>query len=127
MLLNVNPKDGLPVYLQLMQQIKHQVVSGTLMPGDKLPSAKDLAVRLLINANTVSKAYTELEREGVVTSRRGSGTFIADAPPPRTEEQRAELLKPLLTRVAVEAKQLGLGRDAVVDELKNAWREIDEE
>jgi len=128
MLIKINPKDGLPVYLQIVRQVKHQVVSGALSFGQQLPSAKDLAMRLLINANTVAKAYSLLEREGVVTCRRGSGTYVAENPPVvanmRTARQR---MLPMLTRLSVEAGPLGKEREQVAVLLDKAWRETEKE
>jgi GntR family transcriptional regulator len=124
MLIRVNPKDGLPVYLQIMNQIKHLVVSGTLKPGDKLPAARELALELLININTVAKAYTELEREGVLERRRGSGTFVAESVAPSSASERARLLDPQLDQLVVQARQLGLTASAIADLLGQRWREV---
>ena len=72
-----NPSSGVPIYLQLMEQVKHAVDTGALRPGDQLPGIRPLAEELVINPNTVAKAYRELEHEGVIELRHGSGAFIA--------------------------------------------------
>ena len=124
---SINPDDPVPIGEQIGFRIFYAIARGVYQPGDKLPAVREIAARRKVNPNTVSKAYTGLEREGVVVSRRGSGTFIADAPPPGTARQRMELLRPLLTRVAVEARQLGLDSGKVAEVLCRAWREIGEE
>src|SRR2546430_14482333 len=77
MLLRVNPSSGVPIYLQLMEQVKHAIETGALRPGDQLPGMRPLAEELVINPNTVAKAYRELEHEGVIELRHGAGAFVA--------------------------------------------------
>ena len=78
MIIKPNPSLGVPIYLQLVEQVKHAIETGALRAGDQLPSIRPLAEELVINANTVAKAYRELEREGVVELRQGAGAFVAD-------------------------------------------------
>jgi GntR family transcriptional regulator len=77
MLFRPNPSLGVPIYLQLMEQVKHAVETGALKPGDQLPGIRPLAEQLVINANTVAKAYRELEHAGVIELRHGAGAFVA--------------------------------------------------
>jgi GntR family transcriptional regulator len=77
MLLRPNPSLGVPIYLQLMEQIKHAIETGALRPGEQLPGIRPLAEELVINPNTVAKAYRELEHQGVIELRHGAGAFIA--------------------------------------------------
>src|SRR5215210_250405 len=77
MLFKPNPSSGVPIYLQLMEQIKHGIETGALRPGEQLPGMRPLAEELVINPNTVAKAYRELEHEGVIELRHGAGAFIA--------------------------------------------------
>ena len=77
-LLHVNPSSGVPIYVQVMEQIKHAVEICALMPGDQLPGIRTLAQQLVVSPNTIVKAYTELEYEGVIDVRHGSGAFIID-------------------------------------------------
>ncbi len=72
----LDPRSGLPTYLQLVQQVRHALRLGLLQPGDQLPTAKEVVARLAINPNTVLKAYRELERDGLVAARPGQGTFV---------------------------------------------------
>ena len=78
MIIKPNPSLGVPIYLQLVEQVKHAIETGALRPGDQLPSIRPLAEELVINANTVAKAYRELERGGIVELRQGAGAFVAD-------------------------------------------------
>src|SRR4030095_9596086 len=76
MLFRPNPSSGVPIYLQLMEQVKHAVDTGALRPGDQLPGIRPLAEELVINPNTVAKAYRDVEHEGVIELRHGSGAFV---------------------------------------------------
>src|SRR6185503_13156689 len=78
MIIKPNPSLGVPIYLQLVEQVKHAIEIGALRPGDQLPSIRPLAEELVINANTVAKAYRELESEGVIELRQGAGAFVAE-------------------------------------------------
>ena len=90
MLFRPNPASGVPIYLQLMEQVKHGVETGALRPGEQLPGIRPLAEELVVNPNTIAKAYRELEHEGVVELRHGAGAFIsASAPARRTDTMRA--------------------------------------
>ena len=86
-----NPSSGVPIYLQLMEQVKHAIETGALRPGEQLPGIRPLAEELVINPNTVAKAYRELEHEGVIELRHGAGAFIATNPRPKrwTDNLRA--------------------------------------
>jgi GntR family transcriptional regulator len=77
MLFRPNPSLGVPIYLQLMEQVKHAIETGALRPGDQLPGMRPLAEELVINPNTVAKAYRELEHEGVIELRHGAGAFVS--------------------------------------------------
>jgi GntR family transcriptional regulator len=74
-----NPSSGVPIYLQLMEQVKHNIETGALRAGDQLPGIRPLAEELVINPNTVAKAYRELEHEGVIELRHGAGAFVSGA------------------------------------------------
>ena len=78
MLFRTNPAAGVPIYLQLMEQVKHGIETGALRGGEQLPGIRPLAEELVINPNTVAKAYRELEHEGLIELRHGAGAFVAD-------------------------------------------------
>ena len=77
MLFRPNPASGVPIYLQLMEHVKHSIETGALRPGEQLPGIRPLAEELVINPNTVAKAYRELEHEGVIELRHGAGAFVS--------------------------------------------------
>jgi GntR family transcriptional regulator len=79
MLFRTNPSSGVPIYLQLMEQVKHGIETGALRPGEQLPGIRPLAEELVINPNTVAKAYRELEHEAVIELRHGAGAFVSAA------------------------------------------------
>ncbi len=81
MLFRVNPSSGVPLYLQLMEQVKHGIETGALRPGEQLPGIRPLAEELVMNPNTVAKAYRELEHEGVLELRHGAGAFVSAQAP----------------------------------------------
>ena len=91
MLLRPNPASGVPIYLQLMEQVKHAIETGALRAGEQLPGIRPLAEELVINANTVAKAYRELEHQGVIELRHGAGAFVSanGRPTKATEKLRA--------------------------------------
>src|SRR6266699_75308 len=79
MLFRPNPSSGVPIYLQLMEQVKHGIETGALRPGEQLPGIRPLAEELVVNPNTVAKAYRELEHEGVIELRHGAGAFVSES------------------------------------------------
>jgi GntR family transcriptional regulator len=83
MLFRTNPSTGVPIYLQLMEQVKHAIETGALRPGDQLPGIRPLAEELVINPNTVAKAYRELEHDGVIELRHGAGAFVSNNARPK--------------------------------------------
>src|SRR5512134_1636353 len=114
MIIKPNPSLGVPIYLQLVEQVKHAIETGALKAGDQLPSIRPLAEELVINANTVAKAYRELEREGVVELKQGAGAFVADTA--RARQDGAEKFRgaqPLVEVTVGELRQRGLSDDEI--------------
>lgn len=107
MRLHVSLKGGVPIYVQLVTQIQRLVAAGRLPVGTELPTIRALAEQLLINPNTVARAYRELEQAGVVTSRRGLGTVISDNGSPLGKKERVEILCDRIDGLLTEASQLG--------------------
>ena len=104
MIIKPNPALGVPIYLQLVEQVKHAIETGALRPGDQLPSIRPLAEELVINANTVAKAYRELEREGVILLKHGAGAFVADTA--RARQGGGEKFRDTQPLVAAAVEQL---------------------
>ena len=119
MLVNLDPRDARPLYLQIMDEVRRALVVGTLRPEDPLPSVRELAAELVVNPRTVSQAYRELEREGVVYVRRGQGTFVSPGAHLGAEERRA-LARGVAKRALLEARRNGVG----VEELVSTIREV---
>jgi GntR family transcriptional regulator len=122
---HVYPSGGAPIYQQLMQQVNFQIASGNLKPGDLLPSVRDTAEELQINPMTVSKAYSLLERDGVLARDRGYGMRVLQPAVKGRIRERREELKGLLKDVVVKAHQLGLDADEVLNLLKPLLEESD--
>jgi len=113
MLFRPNPSLGVPIYLQLMEQIKHAVETGALAPGDQLPGIRPLAEELVINPNTVAKAYRELEHEGVVELRHGAGAFVAGAARGGKTPDRVRTAQPIVAGAVERLRERGLTDDEI--------------
>ena len=103
MFIRLESSSAVPVYRQIVDQIKYQIASGTLRPGDRLPSVRDLARQLPVNQNTVLKAYDLLAHEGLLARRQGDGTFVDDAPPTLKKSERLKQVSAILAQAAAQA------------------------
>jgi len=112
--LHISANDGVPIYLQIVNQVKYLVASGRLAPGEEMPPIRVLAERLLINPNTVARAYRELEQAGVVEKRRTAGTYVSDAGSPLARRERLRILTERIDALLAEARQLNVGVDEIV-------------
>jgi GntR family transcriptional regulator len=118
---SVDPLDPTPLYAQLERAIRASIVAGRLKVGDKLPTVRQLAVDLRINANTVAKVYAELERAGVLATQRGIGTFVRDTPTPAgptTRRDRERELRPLVERLLADASAIGISLPEILQYLE---------
>jgi len=106
--ISIDPSSGLPIYLQIAQQIKTAVAMGRLQPEEPLPSVRQLAVELAVNPNTVARAYLDLEIEGVIYKRQGAGTFVSGQGVRVSKGERRRVLNELLEKALVEGVNLGL-------------------
>jgi GntR family transcriptional regulator len=113
----VDPKHPVPIYVQLEQGIRASIATGRLAAGAQLPTVRQLAVELRVNANTVARVYAELERAGVVETRRGVGTFVSAKQPAAPRRGRESELRALAERWAAEAAARGFSPDDVVREM----------
>ncbi len=118
MLIVVDPHSGVPVYRQLMDQVKFHVASGLLKPGDELPSTRSLSAELGVNPMTVSKAYSFLEREGLVERRPGRPLVVVGVSDDGARTRKLEQLEESLAPTVTVARQLGLPDDEVVETLR---------
>src|SRR5688572_13841815 len=115
MQIQISPEDPAPIYAQIIHQVKHLIASGRLAPGEELPPIRVLAERLVVNPNTVARAYRELELAGVVTKRRTTGTYVSESGAALTRGERRGLLAPRADALLAEARQLDLRLEEVLD------------
>jgi GntR family transcriptional regulator len=108
MQIHISTADGVPIYLQIVNQVKYLVASGRLAPGDELPPIRVLAERLIVNPNTVARAYRELESAGVVEKRRTAGTYVSEQGSPLARRERMKILTERVDALLAEARQMGV-------------------
>ncbi len=125
MLVNLDPQDARPLYLQIMDEVRRAVVVGTLRAEDPLPSVRELAGELVVNPRTVSQAYQELEREGVIYVRRGQGTFVSPTVR-RGAGERRSLAMAVAKRALLEARRNGVKADELVAMIQKLVAKEDE-
>jgi len=125
MLVNLDPNDGRPLYLQIMDEVRRAIVVGTLKAEDPLPSVRELAGDLVVNPRTVSQAYQELEREGVIYVRRGQGTFVSPNVK-RSAAERRNLALAVAKRALLEARRNGLSAEELVMSIQKLAAKEDE-
>lgn len=113
----LNPNDGLPLYLQLVRQVKQLIATGRLEPGSELPAVRVLAQQLIINPNTVVRAYRELEVAGLIHKRRGAGTYVSDSKSTYSDAERVRLLTERADALLVEGRNLGFTYSEIIDVL----------
>src|SRR5262245_28413614 len=113
MQIRISASDGVAIYQQIVNQVKYLVASGRLSPGEELPPIRVLANRLLINPNTVARAYRELEVAGVVVKRGTAGTYVSDAGSPLARRERLKILTERVDGLLAEARQLGFSLEEV--------------
>ena len=120
--LRIDPSSATPIWSQIEDGVRRLVASGALKPGAAVPSVRDLAKDLRINPATVAKAYQRLTDGGVLTVRRGEGTYVADAPPAMSRAERTRILREAAGRFADLASTLGVAREEAEDALRAAWK-----
>jgi|SRR5580692_8456670 GntR family transcriptional regulator len=113
MFLHLNPQSGLPIYRQMLQQLRERIASGQIPAEAQLPSVRDLSAELHINPLTVGKVYQILEREGLVEFRRGQGTFVTRGRKPASVAEQKKLIQPAIDQVVSEAIHLGIDESSL--------------
>ena len=113
MLIDISLDDGVPIYRQIISQVKYLVASGQLVSDDELPGIRALAEQLLITPNTVVKAYRELEREGLIYKRQGAGTYVSNFPSPLARKEQKRVLIQRADALLADAQRLGFSLDEV--------------
>ena len=120
--IHISQSDGVPIYLQIVNQVKYLIASGRLVSGEELPAIRVLAEQLLVNPNTVARAYRELEALGVVEKRRTAGTYVAEAGSPLARRERVKILSERVDALLAEARQLGIPLEEVIELMRRRDR-----
>jgi GntR family transcriptional regulator len=124
MLFHVNTSSGVPIYVQIETQVKNAIAAGALKRDQALPSVRRLASDLGINPNTVARAYQELERDGVIATIPGGGTYVAESVPRFLKSEKLRRLQPYARQIAVEGVQLGLTDQEIVRALQEELEKL---
>ncbi|MGZ4107993.1 MAG: GntR family transcriptional regulator [Tumebacillaceae bacterium] len=120
---NVDQRSSVPIYQQIVHGVKEAVAKGVLVQGDKLPSVRELAGQITINHNTIAKAYQELEREGIIETLRGRGTFVAAVETRVLGEEKRMMIKGMLEKILVEAFHMQVEEQELLDLLNETVRD----
>lgn len=123
-MISLDFKSSKPIYEQIIEQIKFNVMKGYLKPGDSIPSVRKLALELKITPGTVAKAYQELERQEMIKTIRGKGTFIASELKLQEDEKRLLEMKKQLTSTIMELKMMGYDKKMIVNFVKDIYEEM---
>ncbi|MFN2460334.1 MAG: GntR family transcriptional regulator [Candidatus Velthaea sp.] len=121
---NVDPRSGVPIYVQLIDQVKRSIAVGALAPGERLPTVKQLAVDLTVNPNTVARAYRDLERDGAIDTSPGRGSFVREGGAVDTRRNVLDVAAVRLEDAIRDARSIGVGRAellALVERLVERW------
>lgn len=124
MLFQIDPRSPVPIWEQIVNQIKELVLKGILLPGDKIFSVRELASNLVINPNTVSKAYQELERQGIIETFRGRGTFIRQNVNIIKDEEKIKHLQEKIKQLVIEGTYLGIKTETLIQWIQDIEQEL---
>jgi len=122
--LHIDPRSGVPMYVQLIEQIKHALAVGTLLPGDSLPTVRELASELSVAPNTIVKAYNELQHMGLIESRAGKGTVVQGSAEETLRAQQQEALFERLNALVRDGSLLGLSAEEVRVHFEQAMGQV---
>ncbi len=118
MQIRITEQDGVPIYLQIVNQVKFLIASGRLTPDEEMPPIRVLAETLTVNPNTVARAYRELEAEGIVTKRRTAGTYVSDSGPRLSRDECLKILTERIDALLAEAKQMEISNAEILELIK---------
>ena len=124
MQIHISPDDGVPIYLQIVNQIKYLVASGRLVSGEQLPPVRKLAEQLLVNPNTVARAYRELESARVLSTRQGAGVYVSDSSSPLNRREKNKILNERIDILLTESRQMNINIEDVIKLLRQRSRFI---
>ena len=123
-MIKIDSRNSRPIYEQIIDAIKENILKGILRPGDKLPSVREMSSMITANPNTVSRAYMELERQGVTETLRGKGTFVSSNYKPKVEEESMEKLKDDIKKIIVEAYYMGIEKEDMIEIIEDLYKEV---
>jgi DNA-binding transcriptional regulator YhcF (GntR family) len=115
MQIRISTKDGIPLYKQIINQIKYMIASNRLSPGDKLPPVRKLAEQLIVNPNTVARAYRDLEALGLLKTRQGSGVTVSETGSPLAKDQQIKILTERIDILLAEAQQMNVSLEQIIE------------
>lgn len=114
MQIHITTSDGVPIYLQVVNQVKYLVAAGRLKAGEELPPIRSLAEKLVVNPNTIARAYRELENAGIVEKRRTAGTYVSDQGSPLARRERTKILADRIDQLLAEAAHMDVTLEEVI-------------
>ena len=123
-MIHIDSRSSKPIYEQIIERIKENIIKGILKPGDKLPSVRELAAAITINPNTISKAYNELERTKAIEVIRGKGTFVAENFKPVINEEKMREIKEHMKEIIIEAHYIGVDKDKLINIMNEIYSEF---
>ena len=122
--IKIDVQSGVPIYTQVVERVKHMIATGELKPGDQLPTVRQLAQELVVNPNTIARAYALLDQAGIISTQQGRGTYVREHPDENgLARMRHEKLAALVSQVIVEALSMGYGLDQVREEFEATVRQ----
>lgn len=126
-MINIDSRSSKPIYEQIIDEIKENILKNILKPGDKLPSVRELSSMITVNPNTVSKAYLELERQEVIETLRGKGTYVSIGYKPKLDEDKLSRFKENIKKLLIEGHYMGLNRQAIIEIMDSIYSTIEGE
>ena len=124
LVINIDSRSSKPIYEQIIEKVKENIIKGILKPGDKLPSIRELASVITVNPNTISKAYIELERMKAIEVIRGKGTFVAESFKPIMDEDKMKEIKEHMKKIIIEAHYIGVDKETLIDILNEIYSQF---
>ncbi|EOV9526140.1 MULTISPECIES: GntR family transcriptional regulator [Bacillus cereus group] len=122
--IQLDPRSSTPIWEQIVQNIKELILKNILSPNEKLPSVRELASLLIVNPNTVSKAYQDLERQGIIETLRGKGTFVSQSITPTLDERKLTMVEKQFQQLLLEASYLGITKEKIHDWIDAYYKEL---
>ncbi|MCX7748761.1 MAG: GntR family transcriptional regulator [Clostridia bacterium] len=124
-MIKIDARSSKPIYEQIVDGIKENILKGILLPGQKIPSVREMSKLITANPNTVSKAYAELERQKVIETLIGKGTFVSSSYSPKADEDRLENIRKHIKDIVIEAHYMGLDQSKLLEILNDIYSEME--